>query len=360
MSTIGLGVVEGFYGKPWTHAERLRIVDALGSLGLSTFLRAPKRTRNELFGGLDDTQAADLAELSARGQRAGVRVIVGLSPFRLVDASSVPFLRRDASRARGALADRVRALARHGISEVSVLFDDTWPTLAPGLATRGTGREHGALAAVALDAGARSVSIVPAVYFGRAAALSAGARRYLDGLRETGRWLTAWTGPRVFSPFVSERDRAELEASTGLDVWVWSNAIANDWLPLATGESLGRIGREKLCFGPVHTVSPRLVREGRGVLLNGAREAVPTLVALHLLADLARTGDQHRFTEALPRAMQAVFGEDADAMLELAQAIGAHDICFPHLARTPAVPHARALERLASSDASARGRRDAR
>lgn len=351
MSTIGLGVVEGFYGQPWTHDERLRIIEALGRWGLTTYLQAPKRDRStSLFGPLDAETIGRVEGISEAGLRFGVRVVHGLSPYRLVDRESVPLLRRNSAKPRRALAERVRELVRRGVSEFAILFDDTWATLAPRFATVATGREHGELACEALDAGASRVVVVPAVYFGRAEDLSAGAKRYLDGLRLTGRWLTAWTGSRVFSPFISERERTAMEALTGLDVWIWSNAIANDWLPLATGESLGRRGREKLCFGPVHTVSPELVARGRGVLLNGAREAVPTLVALHVLADFARTGDLHRFSEALPRAMQAVFGDASESVLELARSVGAHDICFPHLARTPSVSHARALEKLRGAD----------
>ncbi len=351
MSTIGLGVVEGFYGEPWTHDERLRIITAAGRWGLTTYLQAPKRARSgALFGPLDAVSSRRIEALAEAGAAAGVRILFGLSPYRLVDRESVPMLRKTGARIRHALTDRVRELTRRGISEIAVLFDDTWPTLVPHFATRGVGREHGDLACAAAEASASAVAVVPAIYFGHARDLATGAKRYLQGLRETGRWLTAWTGPRVFSQFIGERDRALMEDLTGLDIWIWSNAIANDWLPLATGESLGRSGREKLCFGPVHTVSPELLTRGRGLLLNGAREAVPTLVALHVLADFAQNGDLHRFSEALPRAMRAVFGRNANGMLDLARSIGAHDICFPHLARTPSVAHSRALEKLRASD----------
>src|SRR4029434_3586503 len=36
------GIVEGFYGRPWAHADRLWWVEQLARLGMNTYLVAPK------------------------------------------------------------------------------------------------------------------------------------------------------------------------------------------------------------------------------------------------------------------------------------------------------------------------------
>jgi beta-N-acetylglucosaminidase len=36
------GAIEGFYGQPWTHAERVALFDWLAAWGLNTYLYAPK------------------------------------------------------------------------------------------------------------------------------------------------------------------------------------------------------------------------------------------------------------------------------------------------------------------------------
>src|SRR5262245_29173716 len=36
------GVVEGFYGKPWTHGERTELFEWMAEWGLNTYLYAPK------------------------------------------------------------------------------------------------------------------------------------------------------------------------------------------------------------------------------------------------------------------------------------------------------------------------------
>jgi hyaluronoglucosaminidase len=336
-----LGLIEGFYGTPWSHAARLTLIRELGALGLSTYLHAPK---NELRG-LADLRSgaplvAELGELAALGREQGVAFVHGLSPYKLLDPDDVPLLRKDGERARRLVARRARALREAGVERFAVLFDDTWATLIPKLATEATGRAHGDVASVVEDVAGAEVWVVPAVYFGRARELSAGARRYLVGLRASGRRPTAWTGPRIFSRFIGAADVAEFERATDLPLWIWSNAIANDWLPLATGEPLGLRGNQRLCFGPVHSVSPGVVRE-HPVLLNGARERLPTLVALHVLSDLARAGDLHEPARAIERAIESVCGEHAAVVQRIADAVGAHSLVFPHLNR--AGPFERAL-----------------
>ena len=36
------GVIEGFYGHPWSHEQRLRLIDFLAARGMNTFVYSPK------------------------------------------------------------------------------------------------------------------------------------------------------------------------------------------------------------------------------------------------------------------------------------------------------------------------------
>ena len=36
------GIVEGFYGNPWTHEQRLELLGFMASRGLNTFVYTPK------------------------------------------------------------------------------------------------------------------------------------------------------------------------------------------------------------------------------------------------------------------------------------------------------------------------------
>ena len=39
---LPVGVVEGFFGRPWTHSQRLFVIRLIASLGMNTYIYAPK------------------------------------------------------------------------------------------------------------------------------------------------------------------------------------------------------------------------------------------------------------------------------------------------------------------------------
>src|SRR5690349_24270562 len=77
------GVVEGFYGQPWTHGERLDMFQRLADLGLNTYFYAPKddlkhrATWRERY---SDEEAARLRELIAACRARQLMFVYGLSP----------------------------------------------------------------------------------------------------------------------------------------------------------------------------------------------------------------------------------------------------------------------------------------
>mgnify|MGYP001455134020 CR=1 FL=1 len=77
------GVIEGFYGRPWSHDERLEMIDFLAEVGLNTFIYSPKNdlfTRQRWRDPYPEREAAELAELVTRAHAVGVDVHFALSP----------------------------------------------------------------------------------------------------------------------------------------------------------------------------------------------------------------------------------------------------------------------------------------
>ena len=337
---IGFGVVEGFYGRPWSFSARREVVELLGELGLSTYLYAPKSDphhRARWWQTLPPGEASEMSRLAGVAADEGVRFIYGLSPERLFGAGNLRVRSERDLDGEGMrrLLGRVRELMSFGVREIALSFDDTWPTLLPRLASHKKGRAHALIADEVAQTSGAHVWLVPAVYFGRANELPRGALSYLEGLSSVGRHKVAWTGPRIFSSFVASSDRLALERATGAELWIWNNAIANDWLPMATGELIGLKGRERLVFGPIDNVAWEEIQSGHGLLLNGSREVTTTKIALLTFAELLRCGRAYRSDLALDAAVTHLFGSEGAALSPLLELVRGHALVSPHVASAP-------------------------
>lgn len=337
-------MVEGFYGRPWSFEARRSVIELLGETGLQTYAYAPKSDpshRGRWWAPLEAHELSCFEQLSSCARDNGVRFIYGIAPQRLFGGRSNLDIRKGGVDSDGfrALLSRCGALADRGIDHFMVLFDDTWPTVAPRLATFEVGASHATVARELMDRlSARHgrsicVCLVPAIYAGRAVDLSRGALAYLRGLSSCGPTPIAWTGPRIFSSFISEQERAAFERAAGSPIWIWNNAIANDWLPMTTGEGVGVQGRQRLAFGPIDNVAPEVFDAADGVLLNGAREVEVTRVALACFAEQRTLRRAYRAEQALPRAIVRVFGAEALECVGLIEdVVRGHPLASPHIA----------------------------
>lgn len=338
---VELGVVEGFYGLPWSHEARRRVCRFAANEGVRTFIWAPKNDpahRAAWDARPTMHHVAQVAELAADAARISARWVYGISPV---------LQRGRTSRDARAIAARLTPMQKAGVRAFLVAFDDTWPTFVPRLASEALGRAHGEVAAVVADdlrshdAGCE-VLVVPAVYAGRAADMPPGGLAYLRGLAAAAPGIrVAWTGPRIFSPWISKADVVALEAATGLRIWIWTNAIANDWLPLVSGAGFGLRGMERISGGPLANLDADLAEPGRLVVLNGAREAELTLP--HVAGLGAWGADPRRYepVSALASGLERAFGaRAAESLALLFDACARHALAAPSRIDLTALDHA--------------------
>ena len=91
------GVVEGFYGRPWTQHQRLRLLRQMSDWGLNTYFYAPKddlKHRAIWRECYSDRELSPIAELIAVCNRNGLTFIYGLSPGLDIRFSDVAELNR--------------------------------------------------------------------------------------------------------------------------------------------------------------------------------------------------------------------------------------------------------------------------
>src|SRR5262245_56721296 len=113
------GVVEGFYGPPWSHRGRLGVLEHLATHGLNAYAYAPKddaKHRAEWRVQYDDDELARFRELAAHCQRLSIAFGFAISP-----GLDITY---DADADRAALVEKVRPLLDAGVTWLLLLLDD--------------------------------------------------------------------------------------------------------------------------------------------------------------------------------------------------------------------------------------------
>lgn len=230
------GYLECFYGRMWTHDERLEMLRAATRLRLNTYVYGPaadQRTGAQWREAYDPYSLQHFAELARAGAAGGIDVVWRVSPSAPLDASKGIVLSDE--RELQTMTRRLSELRETGISTFLVAFDDIsgGPAHEQGhrhvraephpLATA-QGRLAGAVAAhlATLDA---KLIVCPTEYWGTAAS---GYRRRLSELLNEGVEI-CWTGPDVVSASISEPDAASVRQAYGRKLWLWDNYPVNDW-----------------------------------------------------------------------------------------------------------------------------------
>ena len=113
------GIVEGFYGNPWTHEQRLELLGFMASRGMNTFVYTPKDdplVRRAWRAPYEGRELRRLNELVNRALATGVDFVFCVSPglsMRYSDESDLD-----------ALASKFASVEALGVQAFGLLFDD--------------------------------------------------------------------------------------------------------------------------------------------------------------------------------------------------------------------------------------------
>jgi len=296
-----LGVIEGYFGRPWRHEDRSQVITRLGELGFAFFHYAPKADallRRRWREPYPDATLIELAGLSAHCRRLGMRFGVGLSPYELY---------RDlGTEARRAFIEKVRSLDAVGLEDLAILFDDTRGDV-PDLAAREAEIVHLARA----HTSASRVFMCPTYYSEDRMLDAVFGERPRGYLRDLGRRLDPdvgvyWTGQEICAREFSPGHLARVTDALGRKPTLWDNYPVNDGPRMSRFLHLrGFTGRRPAIAGHVaaHAINPAL--QPHLSLIPAA-----TLVASY------REGDGYAYLHAFRDAARALAGEPLATMLE--------------------------------------------
>jgi hyaluronoglucosaminidase len=292
--TPELGLIEGFFGRPWSWAERAGAIRFLAPHGYRFYLYAPKADaflRRRWREPHPEAELAELAALRELCRDAGVRFGLGLSPFEL---------HLDPGRGwQDALAARLAQLAALKPDDLALLFDDMRGDV-PDLAERQAAIVHLA----AERSGADRILCCPSYYSDDPVLDAAFGQRPPFYLEQLGRLLDPavqilWTGEEVCSRQFSPGHLARVAGQLRRKPFLWDNYPVNDGARMAQHLHL------RAFTGRPAAIAPHIAGHG----INPASQAVLSRIPALTLADSYRAGDSYEYRAAFDRAAAEVLGE---------------------------------------------------
>ncbi len=296
------GVVEGFYGTPWTPEQRLDLITFMGETGLEHYVYAPKDDplhRSRWSEPYPDSTLQKFGQLLEHGIDNGVTIWFAISPGLSIRYSSDEDFQK--------LTDKLDQVIKAGFRNVALFLDDV-----PERLQHADDREvysniayaHAdiiqRLNAYLVDQGV-ALWVCPTVY-----ADSFGDQMYLNALgplMPDGVPLL-WTGPDVASPDITAADVSRWKNRTGSKPLVWDNYPVNDyevWRPF---------------LGPYPARDADGVKSTLGFIANPGPSIYSSMVGLATLADLIEDPAGYQPAVAHERALRRLFGDEVYPLLE--------------------------------------------
>ena len=292
--TPPLALIEGFFGRPWSWAERHDAAAFFGPAGYSLYLYAPKADsflRRQWQEPHPREEQEQLASFAAACRSAGIGFGVGLSPFELHLLPGRDW--------EPLLARKLAMLDELGLDALAILFDDMRGDV-PELAER----QAAIVRFAAEHSGAKHLLCCPSYYSDDPVldrAFGARPPQYLERLGE----LLApaidimWTGEEVCSLEFSPGHLQRVSECIGRKPFLWDNYPVND------GSRMSQHLHLRAFTGRPASIAPHL--SGHGI--NLASQPVLSRIPALTLVDSYRLGARYEYGAAFRNAARSVLGE---------------------------------------------------
>ncbi|PDQ35891.1 MAG: hypothetical protein B5766_03675 [Candidatus Lumbricidophila eiseniae] len=268
------GIVEGFYGRPWSHKQRLDMIRFTGERGMNRFVYAPKDDplmRRDWARPYGTDDLSRIAALAGACTQHGMELVYCISPGLSIRYSSPEDI--------DALIAKLLSVSVLGVHRFGLLLDDIPARLQHDADLRQFGsiaEAQGKLANTvftALSVGSDSIAnlvVCPTEYWGY------GDEPYLAALGEVlhPEIDLFWTGRAICSATLDVADSQTFARTAGRPPLYWDNYPVND---LAMSHELH--------IGPYRGRSPLLDTVSRGVIANGMELFESSKIAFATIAD---------------------------------------------------------------------------
>ncbi|MEM2928591.1 MAG: beta-N-acetylglucosaminidase domain-containing protein, partial [Nitrososphaerota archaeon] len=254
------GIVEGFYGKQWSHKDRLEFIEFLYRYDFNTYIYAPKSDpfhRKKWYKPYPKKYLKEFYKIIKTCEDKGIFFIYALSPGLNIKYSS----NEDFDR----LINKYKQMLNLGIEYIGLFLDDIPLTLKyfeDKNRFKSLGNAHNYIAKklfLELKKINPKIKLIlcPTLYWGVL------PKKYLIKLSSglSKEIYIIWTGRYVVSPTITKEDAINFGKIINRKPFLWDNYPANDY------------NRGRLHLGPFQGRSAELIKYLSGYVANPMNEA---------------------------------------------------------------------------------------
>lgn len=297
------GVVEGFYGEPWSHQDRLDILRFEGEHAMNSYYYAPKDDLYQRRDWRTPYPQDRMSQLGALVQAAHANFVdfcFAVSPgLSMVYSSDADFAK---------LTEKLDTVGKLGISCYALFLDDV-PEELQNPADKARFKSLVEAHAYVINKLYQHVvslsphnhlTVTPTTYTN-----GFGSREYV---RELGAAVNphvdlVWTGPEVVSPTLTVAATEEWGKMLRRPPLIWDNYPVNDF------------ARWRPFLGPLVGRDQDLNTAAKGVVSNPMNEAHASMIPLATIAEYLWNPPAYNPAEAEQRALVSQYGKNAPELL---------------------------------------------
>lgn len=293
------GVVEGFYGKPYSMQQRHELLDFLSAHRMNTYLYAPKDDvfhRARWREPYPANELEELKQLAVHAKEVGVRFYYCLSPGLDFDYSDEKDFQ--------ALKEKLLLMCAIGVEDFALLFDDIDPSLNEASVKKFSSPALAHCEVVNFAEKniphAHPLLFCPTDYF------QVGETPYRNIVKSalSPTVSVLWTGYNTVAEVVTSRDCILTKEAFGHELVLWDNYPVNDFEP-----------KRRVYFGEVDNRTPALSQTHVGYLCNPSELFEASKVAISTAAEYAWDPEHYHANAAFLRAVKEQLGEGREATI---------------------------------------------
>lgn len=299
------GAIEGFYGEPWSHEDRLSQLEFYGEHKMNSYIYAPKDDpyhREKWREPYPQEKIAEVAQLVKTAHDNHVTFTFAISPGNSITYSSDKDLQ--------ALIAKAQAMYDVGVRSFALFLDDIDPNLRSPEDRAKFGSDANPPAAaqayllnrfndefIKKHEGAERLITVPTDYY--QAGTTPYRTRFADLVQPD--IVVQWTGIGVVAPTITTADADKIHGIFKHDLLIWDNYPVNDF------------NRNRLFLAPLTGRDAGLTPEHGviGLTANPMNEAEASKIPLFTVADYTWNPEAYDQKESMVRGLKEFAGAEA-------------------------------------------------